>query len=133
MLGNLVSPDVRVCTRCPSFVAALYTLDGEPWLLDARAGRPDDLVPTVLALWRLPALLPAVPLRHAAVSHFILSASAPRLYIIMWKSPLLLQGFTAGSPHHCSSCCLHLYAGGRTLSCQPCSWATPVTWPRATR
>ena len=69
-LGNIKCASMH---ELPLVVAALYTLEGEPWLLDARAGRPDDLLPTVLALWRLPALLPAVPLRHAAVSHFILS------------------------------------------------------------
>ena len=69
--GRLGSSALAYCC----VAAALYTLDGEPWLLDARAGRPDDLVPTVMALWRAPALLPAVPLRHAAVSHFILSES----------------------------------------------------------
>lgn len=54
--------------------AQLYTLGGEPAWLDARLGRPDDLSPTVFALWRLPGLLPRVVTRHSAVSQFLVGA-----------------------------------------------------------
>lgn len=55
------------------FPAALYTLDGVPWMVDLRAGRKDDLIPTVFALQALPMLLAVVELKHSDVAHFILS------------------------------------------------------------
>ncbi len=67
------------------WAAALYTVDGLPWLLDAREGRQDDLLPTVLALWRLPSLLPRLPVRHAIVSRFLLSA--PPCCRVPWDQP----------------------------------------------
>lgn len=98
--------------------AALYTLDGEPWLLDARCGRPDDLVPTVFALWRLPGLLPAVPVRHAAVSHFLISE--------------LLRNRTAescekGNNLCCGGCCRRCPCG-TPPSPTACSARHPQSW-----
>ena len=54
--------------------AQLYTLGGEPAWLDARLGRSDDLIPSVFALWSLPALLPRVVTRHSTVPQFLVGA-----------------------------------------------------------
>lgn len=58
---------------CDTWGAALYTLDDVPWIIDLKAGRKDDLIPTVFALQKLPRLLPVVSLKHSDVAHFILS------------------------------------------------------------
>ena len=58
-------------------------------------------MPTVLALWRLPALLPAVPLRHAAVSHFIMSEPGSWRYRVIAHAKLLAAVLLrhAAAPH----------------------------------
>ena len=56
--------------------AQLYTLGGEPAWLDARLGRPDDLMPTLFALWRVPEILPRIITRHSQVSHFLMGESS---------------------------------------------------------
>jgi translation initiation factor 2D len=55
----------------------VYTLDGVAVLFDP-SGRGDLLVPTVMALWRAPDLLPRVALKHPAVSQFICGAAHGR-------------------------------------------------------
>jgi translation initiation factor 2D len=55
----------------------VYTLDGVAALVDS-SGRGDLLVPTAMALWRAPGLLPRVQLKHPAVSQFIVGAAHGR-------------------------------------------------------
>ena len=74
------------------WAAALYIVDGVPWLLDARKGMEDDLLPTVLALWGLPCLLPHLPVRHAIVSRFLLSA--PPCCWVPWAQPDIVLQYT---------------------------------------
>lgn len=55
----------------------MYSLDGVPALFDP-SGKGDVLVPTAMALWRAPALLPPLRLKHPAVSQFIVGAAHGR-------------------------------------------------------
>jgi predicted RNA-binding protein (TIGR00451 family) len=57
--------------------SAVYNHDGVPVLFDA-SGKGDRYVPTVMALWRAPELLPRVQLKHPAVSQFIVGAAHGR-------------------------------------------------------
>lgn len=59
----------------PPSRAALYTLNDVPWMIDMRAGGKEDLIPTVLALQKMPMLLPAVTLWKANIGQFILNGA----------------------------------------------------------
>ena len=64
--------ELRVAKVASPSRASVYSADGAPVLVDD-SGKGDWL-PTLFALWRAPALLPALQLKHAAVSKFIIGA-----------------------------------------------------------
>jgi translation initiation factor 2D len=55
----------------------IYSLDGVPVLFDL-SGKGDLYVPTAMALWAAPGLLSRIPLKHPAVSQFIVGAAHGR-------------------------------------------------------
>ncbi len=76
--------DLRIAKVASPSRASVYLADGAPVLVDSSS--KGDWLPTLFALWRAPTLLPALNLKHAAVSKFLLGACAVRL--------MLCPGFT---------------------------------------
>ena len=77
LLDALLPPkagDLEQAKLAPPLRGLVYSLDGVPALFDP-SGKGDELVPTAMALWRAPAALPALRVKHPSVSHFIVGAA----------------------------------------------------------
>jgi translation initiation factor 2D len=79
-LDALLPPkcDLRVAKAASPSRASHYSSDGVPLVVDTSS--KGDWLPSVFALWRAPALLRVITLKHAAVATFLLGASSVRTH-----------------------------------------------------
>jgi len=130
--------DLRVAKLAPPSRASLYTCDGAPWLLD-RSGKGDYL-PCLPALWRAPALLRRLTLRHADVARFLLGGAdlmlpgvaLPAAQLASLREGELAAAFVPGNPAAVAVGAVAL-SGAEAAARMPPPPTPPQSWGRCWR